>query len=125
MAVTSAPQAMQLQHLWDAKQRVQTSRWHYERESAHVGSFHMIVGYFLPNVSSVVIVSVFCCYTISFDCSPSCCGFDPVVPCLHCGYLDFWLFSSAHFYSKSLSYSKKQQEQAEEQTKQYHPSNQQ
>ena len=34
-----------------------------------------------------MIVRFLCCYTISFDCSPSCCGFDPVVPCLHCGYL--------------------------------------
>ena len=47
MAVTSAPQAMPPQHLWDPKQRVHISRWHYKREDAHVGSFHMIVGYFL------------------------------------------------------------------------------
>ena len=29
MAVTSAPQAMPPQHLWDPKQRVHISRWHY------------------------------------------------------------------------------------------------
>ena len=47
MAVTSAPQAMQPQHLWDLKQRVHISRWHYKRDDAHVGSFPMLVGYFL------------------------------------------------------------------------------
>ena len=47
MAVTSALQAMPPQHLWDPKQRVHISRWHYKREDAHVGSFPMIVGYFL------------------------------------------------------------------------------
>ena len=31
---------------------------------------------------SVVIVSFLCCITISFDYSPSCCGFDHVVLCL-------------------------------------------
>ena len=51
MAVTSAPQAMPSQHLWDPKQRVPISRSHYKQESAHVGSFHMIVGYFLTILS--------------------------------------------------------------------------
>ena len=46
MAVTSAPQAKPPQLLWDPKQRVHISRWHYKRENAHEGSFHMIVGYF-------------------------------------------------------------------------------
>ena len=40
-----------------------------------------------------------------------------MVLCLHCGYLDFWLISSKHFYLENLSYTKKQQEQAEAQTK--------
>ena len=71
MAVTSAPQAMPPQHLWDPKQRVHISRWHYKREDAHVGSFPMIVGYFLTIFpKSVVIVSFLCCNTTSFDCSP-------------------------------------------------------
>ena len=126
MAVTSPPQAMLPQHLWDPKQRVHISRWHYKREDAHVGSFPMIVGYFLTIFpKSVVIVSVLCCNTISFDCSPSCCAFDPVVPCLHCGYLYLRLISSKHIYLENLSYIKKQQEQAEAQTKQYHQSIQQ
>ena len=124
MVVPSAPHAMPPQHLWDPKQGVHISRWHYKGESAQLGSFHMIVGY-LSFPKSVVIVSFVCCYTISPDCSPSCCGFDPVVPCLHCGYLMFWLISSKHIYLESLSYTKKQQEQAEALTKQYHPSNQQ
>ena len=47
MAVTSVPQAMLPQHLWDAKQRMHISRWHYKREDAHVDSFHLIVEYFL------------------------------------------------------------------------------
>ena len=34
-------------------------------------------------------------------------------PCLHCGYLYFWLISSKHIYLENLSYIKKQQEQAE------------
>ena len=38
-------------HLWDPKQRVHISRWRYKRQSAHVDSFHMIVGYFLTIVS--------------------------------------------------------------------------
>ena len=70
-------------------------------------------------------MSFLCCYTISFDCSPSCCGFDPVVLCLHCGYLYFWLILSKHIYLENLNYIKKQQEQAKAQTKQYHQSNQQ
>ena len=36
-----------------------------------------------------------------------------MVPCLHFGYLEFWLISSKHFYLESLSYIKKQQKQAE------------
>ena len=81
MAVTSAPQAMLPQHLWDTKQRVHISTWHYKRESAHVGSFPMIVGYFLTIFStSVVIVSRYIVYLFSIDCSPSCCGFDPEFP---------------------------------------------
>ena len=51
MAVTSSPHTMPPQHLWDPKQRVHISISHYKRESAHVGSFHMIVGYFLTIVS--------------------------------------------------------------------------
>ena len=48
-----------------------------------------------------------------------------MVPCLHCEYLEFWLISSNHFYFENLIYTKKQQEQAEAQSKQYHQSNQQ
>ena len=82
MAVTSVPQAMPTQHQWDPKQRVHISRWHYKREDAHVGSFSMFVGYSLTIFpKSVVIVGFLCFITISFDCSPSCCGFDPVVLC--------------------------------------------
>ena len=51
MAVTSAPQAMPPQHLWDQKQRVHISGWHPKREDAPVGSFPMIVGYFLTILS--------------------------------------------------------------------------
>ena len=121
MAVTSAPQAVPPQHLWDPKQRLHISRWHYKRESAHMGSFHMIVGNVLTIFpKSVVIVSFLCCYTISFDCSPSCCGFDHVVPCLHCGYFYFWLISSKHIYFENLSYIKKQPEQAAAQSKKNH-----
>ena len=88
-----------------------------------MGSFHMIVGNVLTIFhKSVVIVSFLCCYTISFDCSPSCCRFDHVVPCLHCGCLYFWLNSSEHIFFENLSYIKKQQEQTEAQTKQYHHS---
>ena len=47
MAVTSAPQAMPPQHLWEPNQRVHMSRWHYKREDTHVGSFSMFVGYLL------------------------------------------------------------------------------
>ena len=113
MAVTSAPQAMPPQHLWDPKQRVHISRWHYKREDAHVGSFLMLVGYFLTIFSkSVVIVSFLCCITISFDCSPSCCGFDHVVLCLaDCGYL-FRFISSKLIGLENLNYNKQQQEQA-------------
>ena len=48
-----------------------------------------------------------------------------MVPCLHCGYLYLWLISSKHIYLETLNYIKKQQEQAEAQTKQYHQGNQQ
>ena len=48
-----------------------------------------------------------------------------MVPCLHCGYLEFWFILSKHFYLENLCYTKKQQEQAEAQTKQYHQSSQQ
>ena len=47
MAVTSVPQAMPPHNLWDPKQRMHISRWHYKREDAHVGSLSMFVGYFL------------------------------------------------------------------------------
>ena len=47
MAVTSSPHTMPPEHLWDPKQTVHISRRHYKKESAHVGSFHLIVGYFL------------------------------------------------------------------------------
>ena len=53
MAVTSVPHAMPPQHIWDPKQRVHISRWHYKREDAHVGSFPMIVGYFLTIFSQI------------------------------------------------------------------------
>ena len=39
-----------------------------------------------------------------------------MVSCLHCGYLEFWLISSKHFYLENLSYTNKEQEQAEAQT---------
>ena len=45
--------------------------------------------------------------------------------CLHCGYLEFLLLSTKNFYLENLSYTKKQQDQVEAQTKQYHESNQQ
>ena len=48
-----------------------------------------------------------------------------MVPCLHAGYSYFWFISSKHLYLENLSYIKKQQEQAEAQTKQYHQSSQQ
>ena len=64
------------------------------------------------------------CITISFDCSPSCCGIDPVVLCLaNCWYL-LGLISSKIIRLKNLNYIKKQQEQAGAPTKQYHQSNQ-
>ena len=47
MAVTSEPQPMPPQHLWDPKQRVHISSWHYKRQDAQVGSFSMFVGCFL------------------------------------------------------------------------------
>ena len=46
-------------------------------------------------------------------------------PLLHCGYLEVRFISTKHLYLQNLSYIKKQQEQAEAQTKQYHQSNQQ
>ena len=48
-----------------------------------------------------------------------------MVPCLHCGYLYLSLISSKHIDLETLSYIKKQQEQAEAQAKQYHHSIQQ
>ena len=53
MAQTSAPQGMPPQHLWDPQQRVHISRWHYKSEDAHVGSFSMLVRYFLTIFSYV------------------------------------------------------------------------
>ena len=47
MAVTSAPQAMPPQHLWDPKQRGDICKWQCKREDTHVGTFPKIVGYFL------------------------------------------------------------------------------
>ena len=32
MAVTSAPRAMPPEHLWDPKQRVHISGWHYKKK---------------------------------------------------------------------------------------------
>ena len=126
MAVTSAPQAMPPEHLWDPKQRMHISRWHYKRESAHVGSFLMMVGYFLTIAFQICTYCAFLCeYTISFDGSPSCCESDPVFTLLHCGYLELLFISTKHLYFENLSYIKKQQEQTEAQTKQYHQSNQQ
>ena len=85
------------------------------------------LGHCLANVAtfSCSYCGFLCCYTISFDCTPPCCGCEPVVPCLHCGYLDFWLISSKHFYLENLSYTTKQQKQPEAETKQYHQSSQQ
>ena len=48
-----------------------------------------------------------------------------MVPCLHCGYLYFWLISSNYIYLQNLNYIKKQQDGAEVQTKHYHESIQQ
>ena len=39
-----------------------------------------------------------------------------MVPCLNCGYFPLWLISSKHIFLGSLSYIKKQQEQAEAET---------
>ena len=94
-----------------------------------MGSFPMIVGYFLTIFSEISSYSEFLCryivYPFSFDCSPSCCGFDPQFP-----FLALWVLGSFglffHFIKtlvfENLSYSKKQQEQAEAQNKQYHQS---
>ena len=59
MAVTSAPQAMPPQHLWDPTQGVDISGWHYKKQGAHVGSFFMVVGYGLSIFSKSVIFSAF------------------------------------------------------------------
>ena len=48
-----------------------------------------------------------------------------MVPCLHCAYLYLAAVSSKCIHFENLSYNKKQQEQAEAQTKQYHQSIQQ
>ena len=57
-------------------------------------------------------MSFLCCITISPDCSPSCCGFDPVVLCLaNCGYL-FGFIPSKLIRLENLNYIKQQQEQA-------------
>ena len=125
MAVTSAPQAMLPQHLLDPKQRVHISRWHYKREIAHVGSFPMNVGYFLtiislicsyselPNVDTLSILSAMTAALHVVDLIRN-------FRFLHCGYLGasvYYLISSTHWYLENLSYSKKEQEQAEAQTK--------
>ena len=54
MAVTStAPKPCHLSTYGTQKQRVHISRWHPKRESAHVGSFPMIVGCFLTIFSYI------------------------------------------------------------------------
>ena len=82
-----------------------------------MGSFSMLVGYFLTIFHrSVVIVSCLCCITISFDCSPSCCGFDPVVLCLaNHGYL-FGFISPKFPCLENLDYIKQQQEHQQNNT---------
>ena len=76
-----------------------------------MGSFSTLVGYFLTIFHKcVVIVSCPCCITISFDCSPSCCGLDPLVLCLaNCGYL-FGFISSKLSCLENVDYIKQQQE---------------
>ena len=61
MPVISSPHTMPPQHLRDPKQRVHISRWLYKRESGHVGSFPMIVGYFLTIVSQICSYCEFLC----------------------------------------------------------------
>ena len=98
-----------------------------------MGSFPMLVGYFLDFFpKSVVIVSCFMeihSLTLSI--------FSPLTAALHvvdfilnffflhCGYLGalvYYLISSKHWHLENLSYMKKQQEQAEARNKQYHQS---
>ena len=109
MAVTSSQHTMPRQHLRGPKQRVHISGWHFKRQSAHVGSFPVVAGYFLTIVSQIFNYSEFlCCYTISFDCSTFCCGFDPVFPLLLCGTLGVWFISTKHLYLENMSYIKQQ-----------------
>ena len=130
IAVFSVPQAMPPQHLWDPKQRVDISRSHYKRESARVGSFPMIVRYLLT------IFAYICSYcellnvdtlSIVFPMTATLHVVDLILNfvffhCRYLGVLVHYFLSSKHWYLENLSYSKKQQEQGEAQTKQHHQS---
>ena len=95
-----------------------------------MGSFPMIVGYFLTIFSEI-------CSYCEFLNVDTLSIFSPLTATLHvvdlilnflflhCGYLRalfHYFASSKHWYMENLSYNKKQQEQAEAQTKQYHQS---
>ena len=124
MAVTSSPHTMPPQYLRDSKQRVHITRWH--DKSAHLGSFPMIVGYFLTTLpKSVVIVSIF--VDMLSPLSAALHVVDLILRFLSCtvGTWEIWFILTKHLYLEVLSYIKKQQEQTEAQTKQYHQSNQQ
>ena len=90
-----------------------------------MGSFPLIVGYFLTIVSQI------CCYS-DFYCVDTLSIFSPLTAALHvvdlilnflllhCGYfgaLVYLSISPKHWHFESLSYIKKQQEQAEAQNK--------
>ena len=95
-----------------------------------MGSFPMIVGYFLTIFSSICSFWEFLdLHTLSIF-SPMTAALHVVdlilnVLFLHCGYLGglaYYFISSEHWYLKPVSYNKKHQEQAEALTKQYHQS---
>ena len=121
MAVSSSPHTMPPEHLRDQKQRVHISRWHYKKEIAHVGSFPMIVGYSF--LKSVINVSSFV-DTLS-PVTAAVHVVDLILNFLSCtvGTWEFRFISTKHLYLENLSYIKKQQEQTQAQTKQYHQSN--
>ena len=60
MAVTSAPQAMPPQHLWDPKQRVHISEWQYT-ESEPLGQFSDRFFSIMWNILIQVAWIVYCC----------------------------------------------------------------
>ena len=107
------------------KKKGAISRWHYKRESAHVGSFQMIVGYFLTLFSQICsYCELYCVDTLSI--------FSPFTAAhhvvdlilnflfLHCGYLGalvYLFISPKDWHLENLSYIKEQQDQAEAQTK--------